>query len=476
MGDAWRHWKSADAGTKSARVPHEGAPAFSTRAGNFGTCGFLGGAGRRRREPRAGGAPALPSNRGRRGDVRASERGGWGGSGGPGPAAPPKARIATLPAPPRPGRASGRRASPRAGGGGGSGSARPAPRRPASSTSRAPPEEPGPPAARALAPAPGPGCWGVPCRPPWGRPRRGGAMASESVRVVVRCRPMNQRGKELNCRPVVTVDSARGQCFIQNPGAADWPPSSSPSTAPPLRTTPPPSRFTTKSPTRWWRWGPRSRGDPLGGTWGPSESLGAGMTPGRAGKALLEGAAGGQQQAEDFRPLWRQLEATGNVCPGSPTALGAKAGSPPSFRRSPQELQPHATTCPPPSPGSLRTPPENSGLPSLPFSSLRYSVREPWPPSFCPQHEEPSPSSPRSSFLRGITSGYSLYICVCVWRESHLCRGCWPGPVWARKPLEWKARQFSPRRRAFAFFTLLMLRSSLELQGKGGSHITDGGD
>ncbi|XP_030889268.1 kinesin-like protein KIF17 isoform X3 [Leptonychotes weddellii] len=49
-------------------------------------------------------------------------------------------------------------------------------------------------------------------------------MASESVKVVVRCRPMNQRERELNCQPVVTVDSARGQCFIQNPGAANEPP------------------------------------------------------------------------------------------------------------------------------------------------------------------------------------------------------------------------------------------------------------
>uniref|UniRef100_A0A8C5P1G0 Kinesin-like protein KIF17 n=1 Tax=Jaculus jaculus TaxID=51337 RepID=A0A8C5P1G0_JACJA len=49
-------------------------------------------------------------------------------------------------------------------------------------------------------------------------------MASESVKVVVRCRPMNQRERELRCQPVVTVDSARGQCFIQNPGAADEPP------------------------------------------------------------------------------------------------------------------------------------------------------------------------------------------------------------------------------------------------------------
>ncbi|XP_028922062.1 kinesin-like protein KIF17 isoform X2 [Ornithorhynchus anatinus] len=49
-------------------------------------------------------------------------------------------------------------------------------------------------------------------------------MASESVKVVVRCRPMNQREKELHCQAVVTVDCARGQCFIQNPGAADQPP------------------------------------------------------------------------------------------------------------------------------------------------------------------------------------------------------------------------------------------------------------
>ncbi|EDL13255.1 kinesin family member 17, isoform CRA_a [Mus musculus] len=49
-------------------------------------------------------------------------------------------------------------------------------------------------------------------------------MASESVKVVVRCRPMNKRERELSCQSVVTVDSARGQCFIQNPGAADEPP------------------------------------------------------------------------------------------------------------------------------------------------------------------------------------------------------------------------------------------------------------
>uniref|UniRef100_A0A2K5E3Q3 Kinesin-like protein n=1 Tax=Aotus nancymaae TaxID=37293 RepID=A0A2K5E3Q3_AOTNA len=43
-------------------------------------------------------------------------------------------------------------------------------------------------------------------------------MASEAVKVVVRCRPMNQRERELRCQP------ARGQCCIQNPGATDEPP------------------------------------------------------------------------------------------------------------------------------------------------------------------------------------------------------------------------------------------------------------
>ncbi|XP_058532251.1 kinesin-like protein KIF17 isoform X2 [Ochotona princeps] len=49
-------------------------------------------------------------------------------------------------------------------------------------------------------------------------------MAAEAVKVVVRCRPMNLRERELHCQPVVTVDCARGQCFIQNPGATDEPP------------------------------------------------------------------------------------------------------------------------------------------------------------------------------------------------------------------------------------------------------------
>ncbi|XP_029434292.1 kinesin-like protein KIF17 isoform X2 [Rhinatrema bivittatum] len=49
-------------------------------------------------------------------------------------------------------------------------------------------------------------------------------MASESVKVVVRCRPMNEREMDLRCRTVVSLDSSRAQCFIQKPGAEDEPP------------------------------------------------------------------------------------------------------------------------------------------------------------------------------------------------------------------------------------------------------------
>ncbi|XP_062449332.1 kinesin-like protein KIF17 isoform X2 [Rhea pennata] len=49
-------------------------------------------------------------------------------------------------------------------------------------------------------------------------------MASEAVKVIVRCRPPSEREKELGCKVVVHTDSARGQCFIQNPGAASEPP------------------------------------------------------------------------------------------------------------------------------------------------------------------------------------------------------------------------------------------------------------
>ncbi|XP_040279436.1 kinesin-like protein KIF17 isoform X1 [Bufo bufo] len=42
-------------------------------------------------------------------------------------------------------------------------------------------------------------------------------MASECVKVVVRCRPMNDRERELKCQAVVAMDSSRGQCFIRKP-------------------------------------------------------------------------------------------------------------------------------------------------------------------------------------------------------------------------------------------------------------------
>uniref|UniRef100_A0A8B9NHI4 Kinesin-like protein n=1 Tax=Accipiter nisus TaxID=211598 RepID=A0A8B9NHI4_9AVES len=49
-------------------------------------------------------------------------------------------------------------------------------------------------------------------------------MASEAVKVIVRCRPMNEREKALGCKAVVSMESARGQCFLQNPAATGEPP------------------------------------------------------------------------------------------------------------------------------------------------------------------------------------------------------------------------------------------------------------
>uniref|UniRef100_A0A8C8B1Y3 Kinesin-like protein n=1 Tax=Otus sunia TaxID=257818 RepID=A0A8C8B1Y3_9STRI len=49
-------------------------------------------------------------------------------------------------------------------------------------------------------------------------------MASEAVKVMARCRPMNEREKALGCKAVVRTESARGQCFLQNPAAAGEPP------------------------------------------------------------------------------------------------------------------------------------------------------------------------------------------------------------------------------------------------------------
>ncbi|XP_015230809.1 PREDICTED: kinesin-like protein KIF17 [Cyprinodon variegatus] len=49
-------------------------------------------------------------------------------------------------------------------------------------------------------------------------------MSSECVKVVVRCRPLNEREKALSSKMVVSMDVQRCQCFIKKPGAADEPP------------------------------------------------------------------------------------------------------------------------------------------------------------------------------------------------------------------------------------------------------------
>jgi len=47
---------------------------------------------------------------------------------------------------------------------------------------------------------------------------------SEAVKVVVKCRPMSRREKELECRQVLDVDPATGQCVIKNAKDRDAPP------------------------------------------------------------------------------------------------------------------------------------------------------------------------------------------------------------------------------------------------------------
>lgn len=48
-------------------------------------------------------------------------------------------------------------------------------------------------------------------------------MGSEAVRVVVRCRPLNDREKALSSKMVLSMDPHRCQCFIKRPGAPDEP-------------------------------------------------------------------------------------------------------------------------------------------------------------------------------------------------------------------------------------------------------------
>ncbi|XP_013396997.1 kinesin-like protein KIF17 [Lingula anatina] len=49
-------------------------------------------------------------------------------------------------------------------------------------------------------------------------------MAAEAVKVVVRCRPMNSREKDLKCSLVVSMDSASGGCSLINPNDEKAPP------------------------------------------------------------------------------------------------------------------------------------------------------------------------------------------------------------------------------------------------------------
>ena len=47
---------------------------------------------------------------------------------------------------------------------------------------------------------------------------------SECVKVIVRCRPMNEREFSLNCNCVLQMDAARAQCIITNPNDKKAPP------------------------------------------------------------------------------------------------------------------------------------------------------------------------------------------------------------------------------------------------------------
>nr|XP_020448622.1 kinesin-like protein KIF17 isoform X2 [Monopterus albus] len=49
-------------------------------------------------------------------------------------------------------------------------------------------------------------------------------MGSESVKVVVRCRPLDDREKTLGSQMVLSMDLQRCQCFIEKPGVVDEPP------------------------------------------------------------------------------------------------------------------------------------------------------------------------------------------------------------------------------------------------------------
>ena len=47
---------------------------------------------------------------------------------------------------------------------------------------------------------------------------------AESVKVIVRCRPLNARENGMKCNCVITMDSGKGSCSISNPNGENIPP------------------------------------------------------------------------------------------------------------------------------------------------------------------------------------------------------------------------------------------------------------
>lgn len=137
-----------------------------------------------------------------------------------------------------------------------------------------------------------------------------------------------------------------------------------------------------------------------------------------------------------------------------------------------------ATTCPPPSPGRPQDSSENSGhFPSLPLL-LSPLLRGALAPSLCPQHREPSPSSPALQLLERPVRVQPIYVCVCVWRgESHFCREKAVGQALVseeQKPLEWEGNGSSHPFAGLLLSSPSHAKELLGAAGQGGSHITDG--
>ena len=49
-------------------------------------------------------------------------------------------------------------------------------------------------------------------------------MSVETVKVLVRCRPLNSREKGLNCRTIVSMDPSIGQVSLEKPDDSEDPP------------------------------------------------------------------------------------------------------------------------------------------------------------------------------------------------------------------------------------------------------------